>query len=56
MDDGSPTKWIMKDGYMECVRGSGYVRTLQNFGGDCQLHVEWATPDARPRRRAGAGQ
>jgi len=41
--DGSPTKWIMKDGYMECVRGSGYVRTLQNFG-DCQLHVEWATP------------
>jgi hypothetical protein len=41
--DGTPTKWIMKDGYMECVKGSGYVRTLQNFG-DCQLHVEWATP------------
>lgn len=41
--DGNPTKWIVKDGYMECVRGSGYVRTLQNFG-DCQLHVEWATP------------
>jgi len=41
--DGSPTKWIMKDGYMECVKGSGYVRTLQNFG-DCQLHIEWATP------------
>jgi hypothetical protein len=41
--DGTPTKWIARDGYMECVRGSGYVRTLQNFG-DCQLHVEWATP------------
>ena len=41
--DGSPTKWIMGDGYMECVKGSGYVRTKQNFG-DCQLHVEWATP------------
>ena len=41
--DGSPTKWIMKDGYMECVKGSGYVRTIQNFG-DCQLHIEWATP------------
>jgi Domain of Unknown Function (DUF1080)/Domain of unknown function (DUF3471) len=41
--DGNPTKWIMRDGYMECVKGSGYVRTLQNFG-DCQLHVEWATP------------
>jgi hypothetical protein len=41
--DGSPTKWIARDGYMECVKGSGYVRTLQNFG-DCQLHVEWAAP------------
>src|SRR5207247_2335861 len=30
--DGSPTKWIIKDGVMECVRGSGYVRTLQCFG------------------------
>src|SRR5438309_71311 len=41
--DGSPTKWTMRDNYMECVKGSGYVRTLQNFG-DCQLHIEWATP------------
>jgi hypothetical protein len=41
--DGSPTKWIARDGYMECVKGSGYVRTRQSFG-DCQLHVEWATP------------
>jgi len=41
--NGSPTKWIARDGYMECVSGSGYVRTLQNFG-DCQLHVEWAAP------------
>jgi hypothetical protein len=41
--DGSPTKWISRDGYMECVKGSGYVRTLQCFG-DCQLHVEWAAP------------
>src|ERR1700735_427258 len=40
LSDGSPTKWIVRDGYMECVKGSGYVRTLQNFG-DCQLHVEW---------------
>jgi hypothetical protein len=41
--DGSPTKWIARDGYMECVKGSGYTRTFQNFG-DCQLHIEWATP------------
>lgn len=41
--DGSPAKWIVRDGYMECVRGTGYLRTLQNFG-DCQLHIEWAAP------------
>jgi hypothetical protein len=41
--DGKPTKWIVRDGFMECVKGSGYVRTVQNFG-DCQLHIEWAAP------------
>jgi Domain of Unknown Function (DUF1080) len=41
--DGSPTKWVVHDGALECVPGSGYVRTLQAFG-DCQLHVEWAAP------------
>lgn len=41
--DGSPTKWVVRDGALECVPGSGYVRTLQSFG-DCQFHVEWATP------------
>jgi len=41
--DGSPTKWVVRDGIFECVPGSGYVRTLQSFG-DCQLHVEWASP------------
>ena len=51
--DGSPTKWIKGDGYMECVKGSGYVRTLQSFG-DCQLHVEWATPS--PPHGEGQGR
>ena len=51
--DGSPTKWIVRDGYMECVKDSGYVRTLQNFG-DCQLHVEWATP--KPAHGEGQGR
>jgi hypothetical protein len=41
--DGSPTKWVVKDGALECVPGSGYIRTLQAFG-DCQLHIEWAAP------------
>ncbi|MGA2281004.1 MAG: DUF1080 domain-containing protein [Verrucomicrobiota bacterium] len=41
--DGRPTKWVVKNGAMECVPGSGYARTLECFG-DCQLHVEWAMP------------
>ncbi len=44
--DGAATRWVVKDGAMECVPGSGYIRTLQSFG-DCQLHVEFATP-AKP--------
>jgi hypothetical protein len=51
--DGSPTRWILRDGYMECVKGSGYARTLQSFG-DCQLHIEWATPV--PARGEGQGR
>jgi len=42
-DKGEPTKWVVKDGAMECVPGSGYIRTKEQFG-DCQLHVEWAAP------------
>jgi len=41
--DGSPTKWKIKDGYLECTGGSGFIRTLENFG-NCQLHLEFATP------------
>jgi hypothetical protein len=51
--DGTPTKWVNRDGHMECVPGSGYIRTLRNFG-DCQLHVEWATP--APGRGEGQGR
>jgi len=41
--DGSPTKWVIRNGAMECVPGSGYARTLRCFG-YCQLHLEFATP------------
>jgi hypothetical protein len=51
--NGSPTQWVVKDGAMECVPGSGYVRTLRSFG-DCQLHVEWAAP--LPARGEGQGR
>ncbi len=41
--DGSPAKWLVRDGYMEVVPGAGEIVTADSFG-DCQLHVEWATP------------
>ncbi|XZE42905.1 3-keto-disaccharide hydrolase [Pirellulaceae bacterium SH467] len=41
--DGGPAKWVIKDGVMESVPGSGYVYTADSFG-DVQLHVEWASP------------
>ena len=52
--DGSPTKWITRDGYMECVKGSGYIRTRESFG-DCQLHIEWATPVPGEGKGQGRG-
>jgi len=45
--DGSPAKWKVENGAMEVVAGTGDIRTERAFG-DCQLHVEWATPTPRP--------
>jgi hypothetical protein len=52
--EGGPTKWVVKDGAMECVPKSGYVRTRQQFS-DCQLHVEWAAPKAVQGESQGRG-
>jgi hypothetical protein len=41
--NGASSKWIVRDGYMESVKGAGYIQTKQQFG-SCQLHVEFATP------------
>lgn len=52
--DGSPTKWRIRDGAMECVPGSGYIRTLRCFG-ECQLHLEFATPKPPEGTSQGRG-
>jgi hypothetical protein len=52
--DGGPAKWIVRDGYMESVRGSGYVYTRDSFG-DVQLHVEWAAPVPAVGKGQGRG-
>ncbi len=48
---GNPSKWIAGHGYMESVKGAGYIQTKEQFG-SCQLHVEFATP----ARVSGSGQ
>ena len=41
-EGGGPARWEVKDG-VATVNGTGTIATKQGFG-DCQLHVEWATP------------
>ena len=50
----TPTKWIVRDGALECVPKSGYIRTKEQFG-DCQLHIEWAAPKAVQGASQGRG-
>jgi hypothetical protein len=40
---GKPARWKVGAGYFEVVAGTGNIATTAAFG-DCQLHVEWATP------------
>lgn len=42
--NGNPTQWKAANGYMETMPHSGAIHTKQSFG-DCQLHLEWATPN-----------
>jgi len=51
---GDPTKWIVRDGCMEPVKGSGYIQSKRKFG-SCQLHVEFATPSTVKGSGQGRG-
>ncbi len=53
-DRGNDAKWVVRFGAMESVPGSGYVFTRQAFG-DCQLHIEWASPEKVEGRSQGRG-
>jgi len=41
----NPPKWMVntEKGYMEIVKKGGGIRTKKSFG-NCQLHIEWASP------------
>ena len=53
-EKGTPTKWRLVNGALESVKGAGYIRTRQSFG-DCQIHIEWATPTAVKGDSQGRG-
>jgi len=41
--NGKPMAWKVEGDHFEDSPGTGDIVTIQPFG-DCQLHVEWATP------------
>ena len=47
-------KWEIKNGYMQCLPRSGSIATKDAFG-DCQLHIEWATPSVVSGHSQGRG-
>lgn len=47
-------QWLIKNGYMECAPRSGGISTKDSFG-DCQLHIEWATPSTVVGSSQGRG-
>jgi hypothetical protein len=51
---GGDAKWKVVDGAMESVPNSGYLFTKQKFG-DCQLHIEWASPQTPKGKGQGRG-
>jgi hypothetical protein len=48
-----PAQWLIKDG-VATINGTGSINTKQEFG-DCQLHVEWATPSEAKGDGQGRG-
>src|SRR5262245_40668785 len=53
-DKGGPSGWKIENGYMEVVPKSGSIQTRDQFG-DCQLHLEFATPSKVEGSSQGRG-
>jgi len=49
-----PATWVIKDGAMVSVKGSGSLKTKRVFN-DFQLHVEWKTPSEITGSSQGRG-
>ncbi|MWG33823.1 DUF1080 domain-containing protein [Halomarina oriensis] len=53
-EDGRDVEWHVEADYAEVAPGTGNVRTERVFG-DCQLHLEWASPPATTDDGQGRG-
>lgn len=42
-EKGAPAAWKVENGYVEVKPDTGSIQTKDSFG-DCQLHIEFATP------------
>jgi len=53
-DKSTPAGWKVENGYMEVVPGTGDIETKELIG-DCQLHVEFASPEVVKGDSQGRG-
>ena len=54
-DQTPEPKWKVEHGYLEIVPYSGDLVTKEKFG-DCQIHIEWATPAQVDPAKKGQGR
>lgn len=52
--EGQPVKWKIADGSLTVVKGAGEITTKEGFG-DCQLHIEWRSPEVVKGNGQGRG-
>lgn len=52
--DGKEPGWKVENGYMEVVPGAGHIQTRERLG-DCQLHLEFASPEEIKGESQGRG-
>ena len=53
-NDNQEAPWKLENGYMEVVPGTGNIHTRTEFG-DCQLHLEFASPEVVKGEGQGRG-
>lgn len=53
-DNGDKPEWKVENGAMTVSPGKGGIKTKRDFG-DCQLHIEWRSPEVVKGESQGRG-